>query len=416
MVFKDKKTDLWRFRIWAKNPFTQERKRLFGTPTTNTQTAAKNMEKGMVEHFEADPAKKIAAASSPKVEEVGAAYLKHQQTNPELAESYTQKIEVNLRYHINPYFVGREIRSVTDEDLKDFKHALMNKTRAPNGLTARKIRRGEEVSPLAAQSRGKKLAPRTVRDVLRCLHGIFVYAAEKRLVDRMPLFPKAPKPFKSKAVFLTFEEADAVLAAAETDEDRLAILFAIKTGARAGEQMCFRWEDIDWTPGRAHVLIRRAFKLSTEGTPKGRASRVVYIPDELAAALQKHRVKTATQMRGGLVFSEGYNRRLRHDDLGTILEKALKRAGIVKHVRWHDLRHTFGSHMAMLGATLQQIQEWMGHASITTTEIYAHLCVSRGVQALATVEANRAKMKQESLLADPPVSAKDGPPERGASN
>jgi integrase len=415
MVFKDKNTGLWRFRIWAKNPFTQERKRLFGTPTTNRKQDAEEMEKGMVQHFEADPAKKIAATASPLLEEVGAAYLKRQAAS-DMSPSYIKKIEVNLRYHINPHFGSREIRSITDAEIKDFLMELLSKKRAPNGLTARKLRRGIEVSPLELQSRGKKLAARTIRDVLTCLHAVFMFAAEKRFVDRVPFFPKAPKPAKSKPTYLTFAEADAVLAAAENERDRLAILFAIKTGARAGEQMAFRWEDIDWTPGRAYVLIRRAYKLEEVGTPKSRESRVVYIPDELVTTLQQHRAKTATQVRAGLVFSEGYNRRLRHDDLSTILEKALKRAGVTKHVRWHDLRHTFGSHMAMLGATLQQIQEWMGHASVTTTEIYAHLCVSRGIQALAQVEANRVKMKQESLLADPPVSAQDGPPERGTSN
>ena len=69
-----------------------------------------------------------------------------------------------------------------------------------------------------------------------------------------------------------------------------------------------------------------------------------------------------------------------HPGLGSVLDpsrvrkrfvRALDRAG-VRRIRFHELRHTFGTQMAAAGAPLRAIQEWMGHADYATTSIYAH--------------------------------------------
>jgi len=58
-------------------------------------------------------------------------------------------------------------------------------------------------------------------------------------------------------------------------------------------------------------------------------------------------------------------------DAGRAFYAAIKRAGIAR-LRFHDLRHTFGTRMAAAGVPMRELQEWMGHAHLTTTEIYAH--------------------------------------------
>lgn len=94
--------------------------------------------------------------------------------------------------------------------------------------------------------------------------------------------------------------------------------------------------------------------------------------DRLAGALDRHFQSTAYQGDYELVFA--------HPETGSPYDPskmrsrfyaAIKRAGITR-LRFHDLRHTFGTLMAGSGVPMRTLQEWMGHANLTTIEIYAH--------------------------------------------
>jgi len=93
--------------------------------------------------------------------------------------------------------------------------------------------------------------------------------------------------------------------------------------------------------------------------------------DRLAAELERHFVVSSWTADDDLVFAHPLTggpydaSRLRKR-----FNEALERAG-VRRVRFHDLRHTFGTHMAAAGAPLRAIQEWMGHRDHSTTLIYA---------------------------------------------
>jgi integrase len=91
------------------------------------------------------------------------------------------------------------------------------------------------------------------------------------------------------------------------------------------------------------------------------------IPD-LAATLRAHHQRTRWTGPDDLVFA--------HPITGDVLPKAnitltCKAAGNTEHHRFHDLRHTFGTHMAAAGVPLRTLQEWMGHRDLTTTQRYA---------------------------------------------
>jgi integrase len=94
--------------------------------------------------------------------------------------------------------------------------------------------------------------------------------------------------------------------------------------------------------------------------------------DRLAGELELHFQRSRFQADGDLVFA--------HPVTGHVLDasklrkrfyRALKRAELHR-LTFHELRHTFGTQMAAAGAPLRAIQEWMGHADASTTEIYAH--------------------------------------------
>lgn len=142
------------------------------------------------------------------------------------------------------------------------------------------------------------------------------------------------------------------------------------TGLRQGELLGLRWRDVDWRAGR--VRVRRSYVRGEFGSPKSkRSSRAVPLADRVARVLEQHFQRSAYQADDDLVFA--------HPQLGTPLDRskvlkrfkaAAARAGL-ERVRFHDLRHTFGTRMAAAGVPMRTLQEWMGHRDFKTTLIYA---------------------------------------------
>ncbi len=134
---------------------------------------------------------------------------------------------------------------------------------------------------------------------------------------------------------------------------------------RQGELLALRWEDVDLVVGR--ILVRRAVARGKIGTPKSGKSREVEIGERAVAALKQHR-----HLKGELVFSDADGKLLSKGACKWPLWRACKKAGL-RRIGWHVLRHTFASHLVMLGAPLKAVQELLGHATIEMTMRYAHL-------------------------------------------
>jgi integrase len=174
--------------------------------------------------------------------------------------------------------------------------------------------------------------------------------------------------------FLDLEEFEALLRATPDDllgpTERVLYRAAGMTGLRQGELVALRWRDVDWRAGL--IRVRRNYTRGEFGTPKSRrSSRAVPMADLLAAELDRHFQASSYRADDDLVFA--------HPETGHVLDAskmrkrykdALARAGL-RDVRFHDLRHTFGTHMAAAGAPLRAIQEWMGHRDYKTTLVYA---------------------------------------------
>ncbi|AKJ02504.1 Mobile element protein [Archangium gephyra] len=181
----------------------------------------------------------------------------------------------------------------------------------------------------------------------------------------MRLFAKLPKPAFD---FLTFEEAQRLVSAVEPEWIPL-VLVRLKTGLRQGELMGPQWTDVDLQRGKLHV--RRTLWRGVSGLPKGGRERTVDLPGSALEALRRHR-----HLRGPYVFCQEDGQPLTDGLMNGPLRRALKLAAICREqsrIGWHDLRHTYGSHLAMRGIPLTVIKELMGHATIDTTERYAHL-------------------------------------------
>jgi integrase len=172
--------------------------------------------------------------------------------------------------------------------------------------------------------------------------------------------------------------------------DRALYLVAAMTGLRQGELLGLRWRDVDWSAEKIRVVHpyvrRRNARAYAEMFPdesrrkrspkSAHSSRAVPMADRVAGELDRHYKASAFQADDDLVFAHPVTgSALDRHDVSRRFRNALRHAG-VRRVRFHDLRHTFGTRMAAAGVPIRTLQEWMGHADIKTTLIYAHYAPS----------------------------------------
>ena len=235
----------------------------------------------------------------------------------------------------------------------------------------------DDVAAFIAAMQAEGLSPKTINNRLNFLHGLFNFAVRRGWTHANPV--AAVERPRSGDVdpdirFLDREEIEALLAA--VPDDRLGVverpLYVVATmcGLRQGELIALRWLDVDWN---ARVIrVRRNYTRGQFGKPKSRRStRSVPMPQRVAAQLRALHGNSSFTADTDLVFC--------HPDTGgpydaSKMRKRFKDAVVaagIRPIRFHDLRHTFGTRMAAAGAPLRTIQEWMGHRDYKTTEIYA---------------------------------------------
>ena len=158
----------------------------------------------------------------------------------------------------------------------------------------------------------------------------------------------------------------ALVRAAQDDQDGVLYLTAAFTGLRLGELLGLRWEDVDFDA--ATIRVRRNWTDGREGTPKNGRDRAVPMMDDVATALARLGQRDHDTTDRDLVFCDQLGRHLGYKTLRARYKKALKTAKL-RELRFHDLRHTFGTH-AIRAADPREVMEWMGHADIQTTQKY----------------------------------------------
>jgi integrase len=279
----------------------------------------------------------------------GDRYLEHLDQVMQRKATTLQDYEIILRKHLVPFFGLRTMDRIDTQLCSDY---LLAKLKA-------------------------ELSPKTVANHMTLLHGIFKFGMKKGWAHANPV-AAVDRPRESEADadirFLTHEEVEALLRQANDPEwgeiDFPLWLLATTSGLRQGELLALRWLDVDWTAGV--VRVRRNYTRKTWGTPKSRrSSRAVPLIQRTAGALDRLYQRSQWAADDDLVFA--------HPILGTVLDpsklrkrfkKALADAGL-REIRFHDLRHTFGTHAAAAGVPLRTLQEWMGHRDFKTTLIYA---------------------------------------------
>ncbi|MBH1989066.1 MAG: tyrosine recombinase [Myxococcaceae bacterium] len=158
-----------------------------------------------------------------------------------------------------------------------------------------------------------------------------------------------PKMAKKLPQFLSLEEVDGLMAAIQEPRDYAMVCVLYATGLRVSELIGLDWQDID--------LLRGFLKVRGKGSKE----RLVPLGERALESL------SIFQERQGPLF------RITRQGFWKKLKKYARIAGIQKSVSPHQLRHSFATHLVERGADLRGVQALLGHADLSTTEIYMHV-------------------------------------------
>lgn len=260
-----------------------------------------------------------------------------------------------------PDFGSTPVHRITRDDVQELVRAMQ---------VGRHRKRGDAAG----------LAPKSIRNYLTFLSTLCNYAVrERRWLKENPAalvtIPSDERAYTGELQFLRpFEVIDLTAAAASAPVygtvDRVLLLTAAMSGLRQGELLALRWESVDFAGGRLRVV--RNIVRGAETSTKGKRRRSVPMASTVARALAELR-EYAPGGPDDLVFADPQTgASLARTPLMRRYRRALRTAGLDETFRFHDLRHTFGTTMAAAGKPRRTIQEWMGHQSGDTTEIYMH--------------------------------------------
>jgi integrase/recombinase XerD len=275
-------------------------------------------------------------------------YLDHLRVERRLAahtvESYSRDLAELGRFGESR---GAELDALTRQDLEAFVRGLM--------------------------SRG--LSPRSVARAVACTRGFYRYLVlERRLAaspaDDLP----APRAWPALPKSLTIEEVDRLIAQPDTGKprglrDRALIEVLYATGLRVSELVALRPPDLNLDAGYLTC------------TGKGGKQRIVPIGDEAVAwvrrYLQDARPRLARKGSPARLFLNARGGALSRVGFWKVLKACAGSAGLRRDISPHVLRHSFATHLLDRGADLRAIQMMLGHADLSTTQIYTHVLEAR---------------------------------------
>jgi integrase len=253
--------------------------------------------------------------------------------------------------------------------------------------TANRVASKRVTTPVSLQSRPFTSTPSrartgapTLRRLLGQIRGHQTIGIELRREPRpAPLIYFSPEEIEALARALEaglHRRRGAEVSAAEAElerqarqgaQDAEAVGLSAYTGLRRGELVALRWKDIDWAG--AKLTVSRALSLGVEGPPKSGSFRDVPMSDQALAALERLSHRRDFTSPDDLVLCNACGRHLDATALGRRYNRARDAIGL-RPLRWHDLRHTFGSLLVAASIDTVTVKAAMGHERITTTERY----------------------------------------------
>ncbi|HLH85396.1 MAG TPA: site-specific tyrosine recombinase/integron integrase [Thermoplasmataceae archaeon] len=185
----------------------------------------------------------------------------------------------------------------------------------------------------------------------------------KLLKYNMPDNLRPPRRSRHIPVYLSeTEAAEMIKASADNGRDQAMVLLLATTGLRVGEMCRLRVQDVD-------ISERIIFVKSG----KGDKDRIVPMSQECSAVLSRYILHYRKANSGDYLFPGRDGSHIDSSSVERRIRKIAKAAGLKKKITPHVLRHTFATAVLKNGGDIRFIQQVLGHASISTTEIYTHI-------------------------------------------
>lgn len=266
-------------------------------------------------------------------------------------------------------YLARFIDLITE----DFEGQEMIK---PSDITPEVLRRFRlKLNRFSDNQNKERLSALTQSYHLIALRGFFKYLAKRGIKSLDPSLIDLPRAVKKQVTFLHFDEIERLLAEIPLDtesglRDRAIIELLFSGGLRVSELCSLNRDSIN--------LERREFMVRG----KGKKDRPIFIDKSTAECIEEY-LNMRTDTLPALFLNNSANqqipstsgdfRRLTPRSIERIVQKYTRLAGITKHVTPHTMRHSFATDLLMNGADIRSVQSLLGHANISTTQIYTHI-------------------------------------------
>ncbi len=266
-------------------------------------------------------------------------------------------------------FEAGSSRHTVDNYLRDLRrlatHAAGRGAGTPGAITARGLR--EFVYAL----KDAGLAPATIRRQISAIRTYYRFLIDEGLATQDPSERlESPKQWRVLPTVLTVAEVERLLGAPPIEDrlgfrDRALLELAYATGARVSELTSLGLQDILYADGLARLF------------GKGAKERLVPVGRRALGALAIYGRETRPGLdRGqgrGVLFLNARGTPLSRVGAWGLIKRAARLAGLTKRVTPHTLRHSYATHLLEGGADLRAVQEMLGHADLSTTQLYTQV-------------------------------------------
>jgi integrase/recombinase XerD len=232
--------------------------------------------------------------------------------------------------------------------------------------------RQSDVVDFMAALRASGLSPRSIARTVHAIRGMFRFAIREGRLEADPMENlKAPRAFKALPRYLTKAQVEGLLAAPDVSRplgvrDRAVLEVLYATGLRLSELTGLRRADVDLDLGVLTCI------------GKGRKERLVPLGREACRWVERHlRQQVGSSEVPSWLFPGRGGGRLSAAGLWGIVRRHAVGAGVERVLTPHVLRHSFATHLLEHGADLRALQAMLGHADISTTQIYTHVSRER---------------------------------------
>jgi integrase len=305
-------------------------------------------------------------------------WLRHGEHERHLKPSTVRDYKSAVHAHLIPAFGSRWLEDVSARVIEEWRGLEMAEGRLPR---------------------------RTADKMVAILHGIFERARKAYGFPSNPVadVERFPAEYSGRFDFYSPEEVWAIVRKAADEQDGAIFLTAAFTGLRRGEVLALRVRDCDFA--REVVRVEHSLDGQELGTPKSGRTRSVPMHSDVARVLAKLLERDHFTGQDDFVFIGPNGAPLDGSAVRRRYVDAVERAKL-RPLRFHDLRHTFGTIAANAVLSGRELQEWMGHADLKTTARYLHYR-ARGDEAGRLAEAFKTAAPTASALQanDPPGSA-----------